>query len=144
MVKTYDPKQMIVTFGGVQLSGFADGTFVSIVPNDQAFAKTVGADGEVVRAKTNDYTYEVSITLLRTSDSNDYLSGIHITDKLTSKGALPLTITDLNGNTVFFVESAWIRQLPDAEDGKEIGERTWIFDTVQADEYIVGGNTPVE
>ena len=28
-VRTYDPKQVIITVGGVPMSGFADGTFLA-------------------------------------------------------------------------------------------------------------------
>jgi len=140
MVKTFDPKQCIITYGGVQLSGFADGTFLSIVPNAESFTRVVGADGEVARNKSNDSTYNLTMTFLASSASNDYLSTVYLADKVSNSGSLPFTVADLSGTTVFFTESCWIQQAPDVEFAKEITERAWALQTGQADEYFIGGN----
>ena len=44
-VRTYDPKQVIITVGGVPMSGFADGTFLTVDRDDDQWAKVTGADG---------------------------------------------------------------------------------------------------
>lgn len=140
-MKTYDPKSVIVTFGGIPLEGFADGTFINIVPND-AFTKAVGADGTVSRSKSVDSSLEITITLQQTSESNDYLSAIALADKLRNAGALPLIIKDLEGTSTTFSEVAWVRKPPDSAYAKEIENREWVFDTGSAD-YFVGGNQVV-
>ena len=139
-VKNYDPKKFIITFGGIPATGFADGTFISVTSPSQTFTKIVGADGEVARAKGNDNTNEVTITLLQTSLTNDYFSSIHKIDKATNQGKLILAIVDLEGTTIMSWSQAWIRQLPDTERSKEIGENAWIFDTGQIDAVNIGGN----
>ncbi len=139
-VKTYDPKQVIVTFGGVPISGFADGTFISVSPNNDRFTKAVGADGEVARSKSVDYSHEVTLTLLQTALSNAYLTGILTADQLTNEGKLPLSITDLSGTTLMLWPEAWIRVEPDVEFAKETGERAWVFDTGQPAVNVIGGN----
>jgi len=140
MVKNYDPKRFIITFGGIPATGFADGTFIAVTSPSQTFTKTVGADGEVARAKGNDNTNEITITLLQTSLFNDYLSNIYKIDKATNQGKLILALADLEGTTVMIWSQAWIRQLPDIDRGKEIGENAWIFDTGQINAVNVGGN----
>jgi hypothetical protein len=139
-VKTYDPKKLVVSFGGIPITGFADGTFIQITTNTEAFTKKIGADGEVGRSRGNDDTSEVTVTLIQTSQSNTYLTGVHTTDKLTNAGALPLMITDLLGKTVFMWDSAWIKKLPDFEAGKEISDRAWVFDTGQPVVAVIGGD----
>lgn len=139
MTKTYDPKQVVVTFLGVPLQGFADGTFITITPSAERFTKAVGADGEVARGKSNDNTSEVTLTLIQTSESNTYLSSVQLADRTTNAGAGPLSIADLQGQSLFFTESAWIRQEPDVEYAKEVGERAWVFDTGQSASNVVGG-----
>ena len=62
-VSTYDPKEVVVTFGAIPLDGYADGTFVEVAPAGEAFARHVGADGEVSRSKSNDNTHDVTLTL---------------------------------------------------------------------------------
>lgn len=138
--KEYDPKDVVANWGGAQISGYADGTFIAITPAAEANVKTVGADGEVGRARTNDNTYEVVLTLLMTSPSNTVLSIMFQTNL-----ALPLIIKHINGDTLFSAPYAWIRQMPDTEFGKEIGERAWTFDTGQVPPigYISGGGQSV-
>ena len=139
IVKTYNSKRVIVIFGGVPLKGYADGEFLSLTPSDR-FTKTVGADGEVARGKSNDYTYEISITLLSTSVSNAVLSGFMNVDKATDAGALPFQVIDLSGTTLFFFAQAWIRTPPTTNFSKEITDRTWVLDTGQALQEFVGGD----
>lgn len=139
-VKTYNPKRVIIVYGGVPITGYADGTFISVAPSSDRFSKTVGADGEVARSKSNDNTHEVTITLLSTSLSNSYLSGILTLDKISDAGALPLQIIDLSGGELFFWPQAWIRTPPTADFSKEISERAWVFDTGQAVQEFIGGD----
>jgi hypothetical protein len=138
--KTYDPNLVQIIFKGVPIVGFADGSFVTITPSAENFTKSVGADGEVARSKSNDNTYEVTITLMQTSLSNTYLSGVMTIDRLTNLGTGSLQIIDLSGQTLFFFDAAWVRQAPDADFAKEVGERAWVFDTAQAITEIVGGS----
>lgn len=140
MVKTYDPKKMIITFLGTPISGYADGTFLTITPSSERYTKSVGADGETARGKSNDNTHEVTITLLQSSLSNDVLSNALAADKIGNLGKGPLQVVDLNGTTLFYWDVAWIRQPPDAEYSKEVGERAWIFDTGPIVQENIGGN----
>jgi len=139
-VKTYDPKQIIITFGGVPITGFADGTFLSVSPSGDRFTKIVGADGEVTRSKSNDFTNEVTITLKQSSLSNDYLTGILNADRLANSGKLPLQVKDMLGTTLYFWKEAWIKAPPDVEEAKEMSDRAWVFDTGQSDIEYHGGN----
>lgn len=138
-VKTYDPKSLIISFAGQALTGFADGVFCNIVPSGDKFTAITGADGEVSRSKSVDYSYEVTITLQQTSESNDKLSTIMIADKLRNAGVFPLSVKDLEGTSFFFASSAWIQKDPDVSYGKEIENREWVFRTGPADNYV-GGN----
>ena len=138
-VKTYDPKKVIITFGGVPITGFADGTFIQVTQDADSWAKKVGADGEVVRAKSNDNTHTVTITLQQSSGSKDYLSTCLNLDKLTNKGMLPLVITDLNGTTLESWLQAWVSKDPDWEYAKEATDRAWVLMTGQAATTLYGG-----
>jgi hypothetical protein len=136
-VATYDPKKVIITFGGVPLSGFADGTFINVTGASDTFVKSVGADGEVARGRSNDETCEVTLTLMQTSLSNVYLNTVKEADKISSSGVKPLSITDLSGTGLMFWPQAWIRKAPDVEYAKEVGDRAWIFDTGQPGSLLV-------
>jgi hypothetical protein len=128
----YDPKKLVVTFGGVPLGGYGDSTFVEIAPNNaDGVHKKIGADGEVSRSFDADNTHQVTVTLMQSSDSNAYLSGVRNADKLTGHSILPLSITDLSGGSMGFWPQAWIRGDPTWGYGKEDQERQWIIDTGQ-------------
>jgi len=132
IVTNYDPKKVVITFGGVPIQGFADGDFIEIAADDaDGFKKQVGADGEVARAQSNNNTHNVTITLMQSSLSNPYLSNIRNTDKLLGKSCLPLSITDINGGSLHFWPQAWIKGDPTWGYGKELKERQWTFDTGQ-------------
>lgn len=135
---TYDPKSVIITFGSVAIEGFAD-DIITVTPNEDFFTKQVGADGEVSRARSANRTHDVVITLKQTSLSNLYLSGILEADGISNAGALPLSITDLGGSTLFFWPEAWIRTPPEVGFGKELKDREWTFDTGQPSSSVIGG-----
>jgi hypothetical protein len=139
-VYTYASDEVRVVVGGVPMSGFADGTFVTIARDEQAFQKTTGADGSVSRAKTANRSGIITITLQQTSPSNDVLSGYMLADEASGDGIVPILIKDTSGRTLHFSPSAWVQQMPDNEFGKDVSEREWVMDCARIDSFV-GGNT---
>lgn len=137
-LKTYDPKLVILTVGGVPISGFADGTFISAMRSNDSFTKVSGADGIVTRAKSNDKSGEITITLQQSSPSNDVLNGFAQLDERANAGIVPVTIKELNGTTLLFGAEAWVRKPADTEYGKEVSNREWTIDVAEL-EYNIGG-----
>lgn len=138
-VMTFDPKDVVVSIGGVPMSGYADGTFLEITADTQQFTKVVGADGYTTRVKSNNYGAVMTLTLSQSSPSNDVLSGILNLDRLSNRGVVPILVKDLSGTTVFFAGTGWIQQFPDVSYGNEINNRAWVFDLAEVDIFI-GGN----
>ena len=138
-VRSYDPAQVSIIFAGIPIEGFADGTFLTVARNNQGFNMTVGSDGEGARAKSNDGGGTATVTLLQSSISNDALSAIANLDELSGDGVGPLMIKDGSGRTLVVAESAWVQKQPDAEFGREISNRVWVF---ESDNLIMfsGGN----
>lgn len=139
LTRTYDPKQVILTFGGVIFTGYAEGTFVSIAGNGDKFEKSRGADGGVDRVNKNANDYSVTVTLKQTSPTNDALSIIMNADIVSNTGKFPLTIKDLGGTTLFTTAQAWIAKDPDDEYSDSMSTREWRIDTGIAAK-ITGGN----
>jgi hypothetical protein len=138
-VKTYDPKQVSVIIGTRAAQGFADGSFVSVDRNEDAFTLLVGADGEGCRAKSNNKSGRVTLTLMSSSEFNDYLSELALADELTGGGVVPLMIKDNSGSSLYSSATAWVVKHPTADFAKEAGTREWVLET---DELIMfaGGN----
>lgn len=138
-VRTYDPKAIVVVVGGFPISGFADGTFVKVMRSNDAFSKSVGADGDTTRIKSNDKSGEVTITLAQTSQSNDILDSIAFRDELANAGVVPIVVKDLLGTSVFVSATGWVRKIPEAEFGKEAATREWVLDVSDLGVFV-GGN----
>lgn len=137
-VKRYDPKDIIVTLAGAPMEGFAEGTFVNAERTNDSFQTVVGADGEGARAKSNDQSGTVTVTLMQTSLSNDILSAQLTLDELQGDGVFPLLIKDLNGLTIIAAESAYIQKPPAAGYGRELEDRVWVIATPKLEMFIGG------
>lgn len=138
-VFTYDPKNVSVIVGGQTGHGFADGTFVKFGRMEPAFNLKVGVDGEGTRAKSNNKSGFIEITLMQSSSFNDVLSGYAAADELSNTGAVPLLVRDNSGRTLATSLTAWVQKYPDVEEAKEVTTRVWRFETDELDIFI-GGN----
>lgn len=138
-VRTFDPKSVVITIGGVPMSGFADGTFLEITSDTQQFTKVVGADGYTTRVKSNNYGGVMTLTLSQSSPSNDVLSGFLALDRTANAGVVPILIKDMSGSTIIFSGTGWIQQFPDVTFGNEINNRAWALDLADID-ILIGGN----
>lgn len=139
-LRDYDAKKVSVIIGVQALGGFADGTFVEVDADEDAYTKKVGADGEVTRSKSNNYAGKITVTLDQTSPSNAYLSGLAVADRINGLGVVPVLIKDNNsGTTLFASEAGWVMKVPKAGYGKKSEDRAWVIDCAQLVEFI-GGN----
>lgn len=139
---TYDFSQVNVILGGVPVTGFADGSSVTVEFDEQQFTKVTGSDGLTTRSKTNNYAGNVTLTLQQTSKSNDALGVLWNADRLNNNGVVPLLIKDNSGRTLWTAKNAWIQQMPSQDFGKESTDRAWVLD---CDALIgnPGGNQPL-
>ena len=138
-VRTYDPKAVICSIGGVPMSGYPDGTFIEISRDDVAFTKVVGADGTTTRVKSNNTGGTLTVTLKQSSPSNDVLSAFAQADERANLGVVPILIKDLSGNSISFSATGWVQKLPDQIFANEINNRVWVFDLADVD-IFVGSN----
>jgi hypothetical protein len=66
---------IVLVVNGVQIQGFAPGTFIKVSRNEPSFKGKAGAGGDYVRTRNRNRAASSCFTLLR-SPSNDYLSGL--------------------------------------------------------------------
>lgn len=138
-VFTYDPKQVSVIVGGKIITGFADGSFVEFERNENAWNLKVGVDGEGARAKSNNLSGKITLTLMQSSASNDVMSAFAAADELSNAGAVPFYLKDNSGRTIATALTAWVQKYPKTTFAKEIESRQWILETDDI-EIFVGGN----
>lgn len=126
--KVYDADQVRISIAGIPITGgFADGEFVRIERETEAFTDVVGTDGEVTRSKTKDNRATVTILLMQTASANGLLSALHNIDKLVAGGAGvgPLLIEDGNGLTLHESLKCWVQNSPDVSYDREPTAREW-------------------
>lgn len=137
--KDYDPLKVSILLGSHIAGGFADGTFVTINRNNQAWSLVRGASGESARAKSNDKSGTFELTLMQTSITNDFLTSKMLLDEAPgSLGKFPVVITDAHGLTVLAATEVWVQQPPSVEYGKEMSDRVWTLEAGDIDFYVGG------
>lgn len=133
-LQTYSFDQVIVTYGGIPLEGFADGDAISI-EYPEGWTMQKGAGGAVTRSRVQDPTAMVTLRLQQTSPSNAVLAGFYEADRAarTSATALPLLIRDRrSGGELFAAQSGWVSQKPAMTFAEESGPREWTLTTHNA------------
>lgn len=130
-VTTYDPTKMVVTVGGVIVSGFADGDFITAKRDEDLYMKRVGADGHVARARNANKAGTIEIKLLQTSPAVNELAALVALDNFLFDGDILLPIAIVNPGTgaeVVATTQAWLKTPPEMVFGKEVSDRTFVFD----------------
>jgi len=134
LVRTYDCRKVLITLGTHIVTGYSDGTFVSIEPNGDGFTKKVGCDGEVGRSRDPDETAKVTLTVMLTSPTVAWCQQQYVKDRDTGEGTFSILIKDLKGGLVFSSATAWIvkppvrdfdKEMPDREIEIDCGDATW-------------------
>lgn len=138
-VKNYDPAQVALILGGKIIQGFTSGTFITLERNEDAFTMVVGVGGDGTRAKSNNRSGKLTITLYQSSPSNDDLSSFAAVDELTGAGAVPMLLRDASGRTVASASTMWITKYANSDFAKEVSERQWVLETDVLNLFL-GGN----
>jgi len=128
------------------VSGFADGTFVSmnrLVPSSTPY-QGVGKSNSFGRVKRSVTGMTVDVTLHQYSPSNTVLQQLQIADANTPDNSwvFSVTIKDLSGQTVASSNSAIIAAPPTVEFSSETSTRVWQVYLFGSD-LFVGGNMPL-
>lgn len=134
----WDPGQLVATFDGNPISGFADGTMVKAARKTDTFSIVVGTQGDITRVRSQDKSGEVTFTLQQGSDSNDYLMSVLLLDERFGLSTGPLMIKDLNGTTIITATRAWLKRPADSEFGKDLASREWVFECAELKMFVGG------
>lgn len=139
MFKNYDPAKVVVTFAGIPIRGFQEGTFVSVERDEDTFEKAVGATGDVTRVRKRNKAGRATITLQQASPTNDELSARALLDEQTGRGYGPFMVKDLNGITLAHAEVAWLVKPASIAFASGAEAREWMIDLADVS-MTVGGS----
>ena len=144
-LKTYDPRKWDIVFAGILLNeGTADGTFLTIAPEVEAFSIKVGADGTPTRTRSHNRVAKATLTLMQTSEVNDRLSALLAADRaaVNGQGVGVFYVQDRAGTTILQASKSFISDDPDVELSDEATTRDWEF--ILSDYTPVHGGNPDE
>jgi len=136
-LKTYCSDQVTATFLGRALdSGFAEGEFIAIKRTTQRWSSKAGTDGQVTRYKSNDRRCTITVKLMHTSLTNDYLQGVFNADTgaPNGSGVGVFQVRDNNSGVLLcHAERCWLAKEPDMGRGAEASEYEWTFECADAE-----------
>ncbi len=136
--KNYDPGLVIMSWRGIEVKGFMDGTFIQAERDEDAFEKAVGATGDVTRVRNRNIGGKVTVTLMAEAPCNDLFSAIAEEDRLFGTGTGPLLIKNLNGTTVLLAEIAWLTRPSSTEFADTASGREWVLDCAELLMHVGG------
>lgn len=131
--KNFDFNRVFVLVDGQRIKGFAEDG-IQFQYNEDRVEHVVGADaGTGVRILTNRKDAKLTLNLLYTSLSNQYLQGIVIRDNLTGLNTSFVTVKDLFGRDLMVMRDASIMKPPDIQAGRNLSPRGWVFEALDAE-----------
>ena len=129
-LKHYNAKEITINFATLDLNkGAGPDEFITVEEEEDYFDVTAGVDGELTRNEMPNNAMKVMITLMASSDTNDYLSAIHEADRLTPGGAgvAPFLYRNRLGTDKLVSAEAFIMRRPQRARAKKVGVMQWPF-----------------
>lgn len=135
----YHTDQVVLTWNGINITGYANDTFVEVEREEDSFTTYVGALGDVCRTKNLNRLGKITVTLMASAPVNDLLAAQAQDDEDNGLSFGPIQVKDLNGNMRANGAEAWVMKRPKIERAKESGSIQWVF-VVASLNVTEGGN----
>lgn len=139
MLRNYNPKEVSMIIAGNIVTGYADGSYLTIERNEDSFTLQIGSDGEGVRSKSNNRSGRFTFTVQQGAAINDILSGLLAADEARGAGTFSVLVKDNQGTSIHAAATAWVVRSPSAEYARDVGSREWIVETDNLRTFV-GGN----
>lgn len=136
-LRTFSLKGCTLTYGPIEISGFASDDVLTVEPSGPDFTEVLGADGDLSMAQNSVY-YKCKVSLAQTSKANDAFSAALKVDRISGAGVLPFMFKDNRGSSTTVLTASRIMGEPSAAYGTTIKNREW--NIVGIGENFVGGN----
>ena len=136
----YCPESVNCLIAGIiPVTGFVDGTFISVDKDEMPYSSIRMPDGTVARKYNNSQTYTITLTLHNGAETNNLLTKMWQLDELTQRGKFPLLIKDQSGSDLLFSTESWIEGIPSLTKSNAIDSRVWVIKSAYA-VINIGGN----
>lgn len=127
MLKKYNPKKITGSWNNIQFLGYMDGTFIEAEYAEDQLTTHVGAQGDVTYVLNANQLATITITLIQGSPTNQQLSNLVPSASRNTIPTGPLSLADLNGQTVIAGANAAIVKTAKVDFGKTLTGRQWKF-----------------
>jgi hypothetical protein len=128
MFQSYAPKDVVVSFNGIPITGFAEGTMITLKRSGDVIKKKVGAQGDVCLTMSADRTGEIEMTLMGTAPANGILAlALNAQELLRVPSVGVLLVSDPSGQQLAIAKNAFFIGFPDIEMADEDTSKTWRF-----------------
>lgn len=135
-VFSYSPKDVILTIGGYQITGWQ-----RITLNRVKAVKTIkGIRGKHTRDISRDTSATLSFTLIQSTQANEVMSYIHDLDIRLGTGRISLTLKDTSGKSVFSSDEGYITGYPVVTYSGQFEDRPWELFLQTTSSFTVAGN----
>lgn len=138
-MKDYRPGDVSLIFNGQIISGFAEGTFITVERDEDAYTYQASTSGGGTRTKNANKAGKITVVLQKSSPSNQVFSDAAKADEESNSGVSPVLVRDNSGKDVSKSESAYVSKIASAEEAKELPNRTWVLQCENL-EMNLGGN----
>lgn len=138
-MREYRPADMSVIIDGQIISGFAEGTFITVERDEDAYTYAPSTSGEGTRVKNANKAGKVTIVLNQSSPSNKVFSDALKADEQNNQGFFPILIRDNSGTDVHKSEAGYISKFPSTQYAKENSTREYVIQCENL-EMALGGN----
>lgn len=140
MHKVYDPKSIKISWNGINITGFAEDTFLTIRYANPRLIEHDGADGTLGLTKVASLRGEIEITLMQMAKSNQDLAAIIAAQDIVGAD-IPVSnfiIRDSRGGIMCVAANAYVKETPELVYGADQNMRTWMFGC----EYLIMSDNP--
>ncbi len=124
MIETFDPKDLLVSVGGLLLTGFAS-RMITVERDTHTVKDERGVEGEVTRYLSEDRRGLLTFTLLPYSPSNLGLSALINLDEITGATVFSVVIKDGRGLDVVVAPVCWLRGHAKIDWSNGVDNRVW-------------------
>lgn len=138
-MKSYSPGEISVIVDGQIISGFAEGTFISVARDEDSSTFVPSATGGGSRTKNANKAGKFTFTLQQTSESNQALSDLLKADEDGDNSIFPVLVRDNSGADLHKAEQVYIVKYPQSDYAKELSNREWVLQA-EVLEMNLGGN----
>mgnify|MGYP001559136436 FL=1 len=118
---TYDPTRVHLIYGILPITGFAEGSMITLSPQGDGVRAVTGTAGETAFIETPNRQHEVTFRLFETAPSNVALMLLFQAGNV----PVPLAINSMSTGATMLAAAAKLERIPGTTYDKDVPVREW-------------------